>query len=225
MTSCSQLEELDAMVMGELDASEARTLRAHTDTCAACAMELAMLVEERALFARRARALDALDPPRPMAASVRATPVVLPANDYESEPRRMLPALGRIAMRGHFTAACAAALFVVAALSRLGTATVSMSMNDDVASIATHDDEAVSVTGMLASYRSGEPLACSLAGFGGSSGTGSAGAASTAIMREDGAMTSSSSGASRGELLACTPDIATAGAMCEPSVTCSVQRQ
>ena len=134
-------------------------------------------------------------------------------------------------MRGHFTAACAAALFVVAALSRLGTASMSMSINDGVASISA--DEGATGSGMLASYREGEPLACSLGGLGTLVGSASgASGASGASMRDDGVMTSSSSGASRGEILACVGggvggavESASGGASCEPSVTCSALRQ
>lgn len=206
------------MVMGELDASDARRLRAHTETCRACATELAMLTAERALFARRAEALDALDPPPALTSPLRATAAASAPIAQSAEPhRRLLPALGRIAMRGHFSAACAAALFVVAALSRLGTATVSLSISDDVAAMSARRDDGATASESLASFREGEPLTCSFAG-----------SASGATMQDDGATTSSWSAASRGELLACvggTPDIAIGGGTCEPSVTCSALRQ
>ena len=220
MTSCSQLEALDALVMGELDAEHARELCAHAATCPACTTELAMMTAERELFAARAVALDVLDPP---------PSVSWPATTSPASARRILPALGRIAMRGHFTAACAAALFVVVALSRIGTASMSMSMNDGVVSMST--DEGDVGSGMLASYyRGGEPLACGLVGSGSRSSSGASGA-SGVMMRDDGDMASSSSGVSRGELLACgagggaVASITTSGVSCEPSVTCSALRQ
>jgi len=96
-------------------------------------------------------------------------------------------------------------------------------------------------TGMLVSYREREPLACSLvgsmgiggnSGFGSGSGAGSGSGSGSVTMREDGAMSSSSSGASRGDLLACVGgtsagaiDRTSGGGTCEPSVTCSVLRQ
>lgn len=215
MTSCSQLEELEALVMGELEQTHARVLRAHAATCEPCATELAMLTAERELFARRAQAFDAplpafVSPPRAARAVEEPPMAQLP---------RILPALGRLAMRGHFSAACAAALFVVAALSRLGTssmsASMSLSMSDDA--VATADDADGAGSGMLASYGGGETLVCTLGGLG-----------SNAMSRDDGLMTSSSSGGSRAEVLACgagTASRATGAASCEPSVTCSALRQ
>ena len=177
MSSCSQLVELDALVMGELDARDARALRAHIETCVVCATEVDLLSAERALFERRAEALEVLAPPPALA------PVAMPA----------LSALGRIALRGHFTAACAAALFVVASLSRLGTASVSMALVDDVASMSAAEGAG---SRTFASYREQEPLAC---GTVMDTTTGSSG--------HDGAQTSSSGGSqaspARGEALAC----------------------
>jgi hypothetical protein len=221
VTSCSQLEDLDALVMDELDAGHARELRAHAATCPACATELSMLTAERALFAHRAEALDVFVAPPAMTV---AAPAIL-------QMRRLLPTLGRIVVRGQFSAACAAALFVVAALSRLGTSSMSMSMSLDDGMVSMSADEGAAGSGMLASYREGEPLACSTGMFGQLVGSGSfvGRGASGAMSRDDGAMTSSSSGASRGEVLACggggALEGARGGASCEPSVTCSAVRQ
>ena len=186
MSFCTQLVELESLVMGELDAGDARALRAHVATCSVCANELELLTAERALFARRAEALDALAPPPAIAAISK-----------NAAPRSFVPALGRIALRGHFTAACAAALFVVAGLSRLGTASVSMAISDDVASMS--GDEGAG-SRMFASYLQQEPLACSLGGSGAGSGK------TSDVM---------ASGGTRGELFACVepPDDA---AICKP---------
>jgi len=200
VSSCSQLVELDALVTGELGASDARALRAHVETCSVCAAEMEMLTAERALFTLRAEALEGLSPPPPLGAV--AMPAARASTEKQAWPR-FLPALGRIALRGHFTAACAAALFVVASLSRLGTASVSMAISDDVASIS--GDEGGG-SRMFASYREQEPLACSLPGSGIGSRTNSSSGetAPSVTVHDDGAMTSSSSGnAARGELLAC----------------------
>ncbi len=211
MTSCSQLEDLDALVMGELEAAHARELRAHAAACAPCAKELSTLTAERALFSRRAEALDATF------VTPHAAFVPPPRAAGATEARRVLPALGLLAMRGHFSAACAAALFVVAALSRLGTASMSASMNDGVA--ATAADEQTAGSGAIASYRGdGETLACVLA----------AATRSGAPPYDDGLATSSSSGSTRSEVLACggrASEGVIGGASCEPSVTCSGQRQ
>jgi len=180
VSTCFQLVELDALVMGELGESEARALRAHVETCSVCATEMNMLAAERALFTHRAAALEAIEP---LAMPARAS------TEKQALPR-FLPALGRIALRGHFTAACAAALFVVASLSRLGTASVSMSISHDVASIS-GDEGAGAVAGArtFVSVREQEPLACSLEGSDWQHGIGDRSA--------------STSGGSRSEILAC----------------------
>jgi anti-sigma factor RsiW len=215
VTSCSQLEDLDALVMGELEAAHARELYAHAVVCASCANELATLTAERELFARRAEALDATFV-APLAAFVPPPR----AAGTATEARRVLPALGLLAMRGHFSAACAAALFVVAALSRLGTASMSASMNDGA--VALTADETTAGSGAIASYRGdGETLACVLGASSGSRGLG-------AMTYDEDLATSSSSGATRAEVLACggrASEGVIGGASCEPSVTCSAQRQ
>ncbi len=192
MSSCFRLVEVEALVMGELVASDARALRAHVETCSVCAAEMEILAAERALFSRRAEALAPPPPLAPLAMPVRAS------TEKQAWPR-FLPALGRIALRGHFTAACAAALFVVASLSRLGTASVSMAISDDVASIS--GDEGAG-SRRFASYREQEPLACSVVG---SSSSGSVLKSSSGGSREVAGIASRDDGAatSSGELLAC----------------------
>ena len=144
---------------------------------------------ERALFTRRA---ELTREPLP--------PLVLP-------PRfAVVTGLGRILRRGHATVACAAALFVVAAFSRVGSPSASI-MKDDAAQPG--------ASGMLASFHAEEPLECS---------PGSA----PAMSHDDGAMSSSSMlAASRSEVLACGANghAARATVACEPFVTCSWLRQ
>ncbi|MFO0760814.1 MAG: zf-HC2 domain-containing protein [Byssovorax sp.] len=53
MSGCD-FEALEAWVLGELDGAAEGELRAHLATCADCQEELALLREERALFAARA---------------------------------------------------------------------------------------------------------------------------------------------------------------------------
>jgi protein-disulfide isomerase len=161
------------------------------------------LTAERELFSRRAQALDATFV-APLAAF--GPP---PRAACATEVRRVLPALGPLAMRGHFSAACAAALFVVAALSRLGPASMSASMNDRAAALAA--DERTAGSGAIASYRGdGETLACVLGGASTRSG---------ALPYAEDLATSSSSGNTRAEVLACGGRAAEGvigGASCEP---------
>jgi anti-sigma factor RsiW len=225
VTSCSQLEDLDAMAMGELDARRARELRTHAATCPACTAELDMLATERALFAARAEALAP-----PVAFVPREAFAPREVFDSRSAMKigrlflRRMPLLGRLAMRGHFTAACAAALFVVAALSRVGASSMAMSKASDDRALSASSEASEVGAGMFASYLEREPLAC-------------------APSTDDGVMTSSFSGvsgasgasrASRDELLACVVggalgggalESASGGVSCEPSVTWAGLRQ
>jgi anti-sigma factor RsiW len=202
--SCSQLVDTEALVLGELDAAHAGRLREHSRSCAACRAEIELLTAERALFVRRAEVMSA--PPPALASAVRRQ------IDAERSPiRRILaPAVGRFLRRGHMTAACAAALFVVAAFSRTGSSAMA-----GAASLAADDE--TNASGMLASYRTEEPIACSLG----------AGPASY----DDGARSamSSSFAVSRGAVLACRASSDGARALsslpCEPFVTCSWLRQ
>lgn len=202
MKSCSQLADTEALVLGELDAALAGRLRDHARSCAQCRDEIALVTAERALFARRAEVMH--EPPPALTSAVERR------LDSERSPlRRMLaPAMGQLLRRGHVSAACAAALFVVCAFSRTGTTAMA-----GAASIVA-DDETNS-SAMLISLRTDEPAACSLA-------------SGPSVSFDDGATSSSSSSlAPRGEALACrvSPEGARASLPCEPFVTCSWLRQ
>jgi hypothetical protein len=204
--SCSQLERIEALALGELDSAESTELRAHVRGCPACRDELALALAERALFVRRAEVM----PHAPAAPAFAAGP----APRVFRAPR-VVPALARLLRRGHVSAACAAALFVVAAFSRLGNPAAAGS----AASISP-DDEG-NASGMLASIaRGAEPLACSYGAGPVSSGDDELSSSS------NGALSSSPSQRSAGEALACEArEGSRAAASCEPSVTCSWARQ
>jgi len=200
--SCSQLADAEALVLGELDAAAARRFRDHAQSCVACREEIALVTAERALFARRAEVMCA---PPALASAVRRQ------IEVERSPlgRALAPAVGRLLRHGQLSAACAAALFVVAAFSRVGNTAMA-----GAASIVADDETKAS--GMLASFRTDEPTACSL-------GSG------PSVSYDDGATTTSSSSlsASRGEALACRESYegARSSLPCEPFVTCSWLRQ
>jgi hypothetical protein len=231
VTFCSQLEDLDAMAMGELDARRARELRAHAATCRACTAELEMLAAERALFAARAEALEPPEAFAPLGAfAPRGASETRSATEIDLSTRRVIPALGRLAMRGHFTAACAAALFVVAGLSRAGTSSMALSMASDERVPSVSGEASEVGAGMFASYLEHEPLACAPRSDDGVSTSSLAVASSVS-----GA--SVSPAASPGELLACVGGVAggrrgagalesaSGGVSCEPSVTLAGLRQ
>jgi hypothetical protein len=253
VTSCAQLEKLESLVLGELAAPHAADLRAHAARCRECARELELLIEERALFTHRAEAIA--DPPATVAfvalrrieeeeATRAARPVPM------ARVASIVPAAVRFLRRGHVSAACAAALFLMAAFSRLGAPATS------AISPAVAEDEDGARAGLLASLRSDEPLACS-AGWGASAGAVGAAAAVCALgespeSHDDArgaslsslslsgslALSSSSSSSTSGgafassfaairEELACgsSSGEACAAASCEPSVTCWSLRQ
>ena len=234
MTFCSQLEDLDAMVMGELDARRARELRAHAATCRACTAELEMLAAERALFAARAEALEPREAFEPRSAV-----------KMRRSTRLVLPALGRLAMRGHFTAACAAALFVVAGLSRVGTSSMAMSMASDDRALATSADTSEVGAGMFSASLEREPLACAPSSDDGvtTASLSAVSVASYGSSASNASRASAASGPSRSELLACvagagrgagalesasggvSPRRVSRSASCEPSVTRAGLRQ
>lgn len=202
MIPCVELADIEALVVGELDATHARRLREHAQSCGACRGEIDLVTAERTLFARRAAVVGA--PPPALASAV------LRRIDAERSPvRRLLaPALGFV-RRGHVSAACAAALFVVAAFSRSGAPAMPTSG-------AISADEETNASGMLASYgRVDEPAACSL------------GSVLSASYDDGAAARASSNAASRGEVLACraSADGARSPLPCEPFVTCSWLRQ
>ncbi|MDB4937967.1 MAG: hypothetical protein JWP87_4939 [Labilithrix sp.] len=220
MTPCSQLEDIEALVLGELDATRAARLEAHAARCVECRAELELTKAERALFSQRACAMLSLSAPPP-------APVFVESERATSRPaavaRSVVPAALRLLRRGHVSAACAAALFVVAAFSRIGNpapngGTSSMSASGE-------DEEPPGMLASIASFasRSGasEPLACSPGGS----------AFVSRVATDDGASSSSSGAASSshgslGEVLACgAREASRSTASCEPSVTCSWLRQ
>src|SRR4051812_42912145 len=69
--SCSQLIEIEDLVLGTIEPSRARELRAHVEVCTACRLEQATVAEERALFTQREVALPAT-PPVAVAVGLRA---------------------------------------------------------------------------------------------------------------------------------------------------------
>ena len=221
MTSCSQLGDIDSLAAGELDAPHAALLRAHAADCGECRDELDLATAERSLFARRAHAM----PPPPAALGVAIHEHLDPSlvRSLRTNPGRVASGFVRMLRRGHVTAACAAALFMVAAFSRPGAGTeVPRSRQGvDLQSSVSTDGE-IATSGMLASIGAEEPLACS------SGGSAVAGAASIAPSDFGATFTSSSSSSSSSasleRVLACgTSSRSWAG--CEPSVTCSALRQ
>src|SRR4051812_381085 len=136
--SCSQLIEIEDLVLGTIEPARARELRAHIAACTACRLEQATLHEERALFTHReeclappseslARALRAEltaevnDPSRAHArASITGSHIGPARRGATRLVRRGASALGRVMRRGHVSAAAAALAFALVAFSRLG---------------------------------------------------------------------------------------------------------
>ena len=205
--TCSQLVDIDSLVAGELDAPHAGKLRVHTARCSACRAEMELVTAERALFVSRAEAMaPPPPPPSSLVPSLRASPV---------------RTLATVFRRGHFTAACAAALLMFAAFSRPGAATRS-----ELGAPVSADGEAAP-TGILASFSAfgsfvaDETLACSSGG----AGSGLLSASSTTPDDLGVAAAPSAPLASVGErVLACGTRAPSPGD-CEPSVTCSSPRQ
>lgn len=206
MTTCSQLMDIDSLVAGELEPPHAVLLRAHAAGCAACRAEMSLVTAERALFAHRAEAM----PGPPVVSLPEMRRIVV-----RSLQTNHGPALAKLLRRGHFTAACAAALFMVAAFSRPGRAT-----RADVPSVLADGEAAPS--GMLASIAD-EPLACS-------SGGGVASSFASMVSEDLGIATTTTTSAPlaslghRDRVLACETR-ARSQADCEPYVTCSSLRQ
>ena len=232
--SCSQLIEIEDLVLGTAEPARAKQLRAHVEGCTACRLEQVAVVEERALFARRASALAV--PPASLAGLLRAqltaevaaeAPLGRPSvrglrvgparRGAERLVRRGASALGAVLRRGHGSAACAALLFALVAFSKLGGAPILPLAEPEVAS----EDQANGPTASFSSAsraRDDETLACSLG-------------ESMMTTRDDqlvssGAPTQSSSNrpAIHDELV-CGRSSALSSATCEPSVTLSSRRQ
>lgn len=228
MTSCSQLTDIEELVTGELPQACAERLRAHAAQCDQCAAELALLTAERALFERRAKA----HAPPPAALSFVLRERLAEEARGHALPRgvRVASFVGRIVRRGHLSAACAAALFLVAAFSRMGTATVvapssskasspfspssfmsSSFMSSSSSSSSESGDEASSGAGMLASFGGDEPRACVVG--------------SATSSQDEGTTRGASSLFSMQETRACADSSSRSLGGCEPFVTCSALRQ
>ena len=211
MKSCSQLEDIDELVLGRLSASRAEALRAHVVACAECREELALASAERALFSRRAEVASAPPPAVTIALRERLANEVAP-----SRSRRVGAGMLRILRRGHFTAACAAALFFVAAFSRLGGDRGALTSSSPIMV-----DGEGQASGVLASMTRHESFACSMT--------------SASSLADDDVGSSSSSSSSSGTMslasldgvLACggSASVSRVDTSCEPSVTCSSLRQ
>ena len=230
MKSCSQLEDIDDLAFGRLEPPRAEALGAHAALCAVCGEELAMVSAERALFVRRAERVDA-PPAVAVALEERLLAEVSPA---PSRWGAMFDAGIRFLRRGHFSAACAAALFLVVAFSRLGSETSALT---SAASNVRADDGEAATPGVLASMRTpdtGDAFACSTAAapasanddLGVSSWMSSLSPASSAPATSASADLSLASLSLDG-VLACGAHAsgARSDTSCEPSVTCSSVRQ
>lgn len=148
MTSCVHLDSVEDLVIGTITPAHARELRAHLDGCEECALEHAMLVEERALFTRRAAVAPAL--PK----------LTLP------EPSRPHAIVGvaRRAMRSQALPALAAAVCLFAGVSRMGTSSsASLALPEPHAAqdpIASVEVDPPTLERANISYRPSEPLSC-----------------------------------------------------------------
>ena len=228
--SCSQLIEIEDLVLGTAEPARAEELRRHVEGCTACRLERVALSEERALFTHRS-----LVPPVSIAGLLRAQLAAEVADPGASRARPSLrglrvgparrgallvvrrgaSALGQVLRRGHVSAACAAFLFALVAFSKLGGAPILPQPAVEGASEEPADGRTASFS---AASRSDETLACSLG-------------ASMMTTRDDqlvssGATTQSSSyGSTIRDELACGRGSEGSRASCEPSVTCSALRQ
>ena len=138
--SCSELMEIEDLVLGTIEPVRARELQAHVVSCTPCRIEERMVREERALFTQRE--MCSVQPSAALGAALRAqlTLEVADATSARAHPsltvsrlgparrgatrlvRRGGTALASLLRRGHASAACAAALFAFVAFSRLGGA-------------------------------------------------------------------------------------------------------
>lgn len=108
MNDCTRFEEMEDLVLGVVPPHRRAEVEAHRATCDSCRAAHAMFAQERSLFVARA-------------AAVVVPPAALPA--ARPAPPRFARSLRTRALqafrRGHASVAAAAALFVVAAFSRL----------------------------------------------------------------------------------------------------------
>ncbi len=136
MRGCAHRAEIEELAMGALPPDGAARARAHTLSCPSCAEELAHLLQERALFARRAAAV-ALPPPR--FAQVLAT-----LERQRSAARSIWQrAVQRAAMGGALVAAAAAVVLAVRASSVRALVDADESLQSSSASPATPPAESV----------------------------------------------------------------------------------
>jgi hypothetical protein len=165
-----------------------------------------MVRAEHTLFARRA-ALTA--PPLPT--------LVFTDRGVEAGPRRaarVVSSIARLVRRGHVSVACAAALFFVAAFSRLGSESQSVVTSSKQISA----DPEAPTSGVLASMRTEEALACSLT-------------PARATLADEVDISSSSVSSALASLstfdrgLVCGSDRAEGASSCGASVTCAPLRQ
>ena len=231
--SCSQLIEIEDLVLGTIEPSRAGELRAHVASCTACHLEEVAVTKERALFTQR-EAGGAL-PNEAIAVALRAQLTAEAADGTVARARpsitgshigparrgatrlvrRGAASVGRMLRRGHVSAACAALLFALVAFSKLGGAPILPAAGADAA--GSEPESEPPKASLLSQSLAEETLACST--------DGSMSTFSHDALVSSGATTqSSSSGATVREVLACGRGEGS-GASCEPSVTCSSLRQ
>ncbi len=151
MTSCVHLESVEDLVLGTLAADRAEELRAHLHHCDHCALARSMFEEERELFARRAEVADVVAPPPQLTFPA-------PARPRHVAQLASLGKLARRAMRSQALPALAAAFFLFAGVSRLGTSTSRTSATPE-SSVASEADQDLR-GGVNATMRPAEPLSC-----------------------------------------------------------------
>jgi hypothetical protein len=236
--SCSQLIEIEDLVLGTIEPHRARELRLHVEACTACRLEQAAVTKERALFTHREAAsagpsealaialraqliAEAADPATARArASVTGTRIGPARRGATRLVRRGASAVVRVLRRGHVSAACAALLFALVAFSKLGGAPILPAAGVDGASGEPANGPTASFFSQSFSQSlAEETLACSGSGSMTSFFTNDTLASAGATAQ------SSSSGATSREVLACGNGGERSGASCEPSVTCSSLRQ
>ncbi len=218
---CTQVSEVEELVTGSLDADDALELRRHVEGCADCSVERRMLEAERTLFARRAEVDPG--PPPSLAVDMRRMEARLVAT---RNARPVVASIKHIFARGHFTAACAAALFLSAAFSRSGAGgVVAMTMATTVTAAAdAANASSGSSSSVLSSQEDEEPLACIIGELSSADTQPSSFSSSSAS-----SLLASLAGAGRvTEVAACTaPGPRVVASSCDraSSVTCAAFRQ
>jgi hypothetical protein len=230
--SCSQLIEIEDLVLGTIEPARARELRAHVEACTACRREEAAVTKERALFTHREETLAA--PSASIAVALRAQ-LTLEVEDPSAARarssiggsrfgparrgatrlvRRGASALGQVLRRGHVSAACAAVLFALVAFSKLGGAPILPTASSDSAN---SEPSSGATASLFSQSFADDGLSCTL---GGSMST-----SSSDRLFSSGATTQFSSfGAPTREVLVCGRGEGSR-ASCESSGLCSSLRQ